>query len=261
MKVVHFLIVPLATVALQVPTTTTSSSKKTRAVESFDPLHLSNDEEEVQTPVLPPLMAGVVTALTFPLPALAKGGEYGLCEGRVISMIHPTIMASCFFTSLAAGYTGYQWRRLRELNAELSAAKKEAKAAMSEEDEGPPTSPLVESLSAEVSKLRDGNFRELHYTCGNILLALGIPIAIEGPVNTYMRAAKLFPGPHLYAGAAVVALWGIAASLVPQMQKGKDWARTTHIGLNAVNVALFAYYQLPTGWEITQKVIQNTKFP
>ena len=210
------------------------------------------------------------------MPAFAKGGEYGLAEGRIISFVHPVMMATCFATSLYAGYTGVQWRRLREINSDLSLAKKAAKAAedavakASENEATPPaalvatqkeTAALVAALSDEVKALRDGNFKDVHYQLGTILLGLGIPFAIEGPVNTFMRAGKLFPGPHLYAGAAVVSLWALAAAMVPQMQKGKDWARSTHIGLNAASVALFAYYQVPTGIEIAQKVIQNTKFP
>ena len=29
-------------------------------------------------------------------------------------------------------------------------------------------------------------------------------------MNTYARAGKLFPGPHLYAGAGLVCLWALA---------------------------------------------------
>ena len=54
-------------------------------------------------------------------------------------------------------------------------------------------------------------------------------------------AGKLFPGPHLYAGAGIVALWAVASSLVPAMQKGNDVARTLHITLNCINIGLFAW--------------------
>ena len=54
-------------------------------------------------------------------------------------------------------------------------------------------------------------------------------------------AGKLFPGPHLYAGAAVVVLWAVAASMVPLMQKGNDTARLAHISANVLNIALFAW--------------------
>ena len=64
--------------------------------------------------------------------------------------------------------------------------------------------------------------------------------------------SRRWPGPSL---------WAIAAALVPEMQKGKEWARTAHIGVNAVTFGLFAYYQIPTGLEIAAKVIEKTKFP
>jgi Protein of unknown function (DUF4079) len=79
-------------------------------------------------------------------------------------------------------------------------------------------------------------------------------------VNTYLRTGKLFPGPHLYAGAAICVLWAAAAALVPQMQKGNDTARSAHIALNAVNMALFAW-QIPTGLEIVGKVFLFTQWP
>jgi hypothetical protein len=68
-------------------------------------------------------------------------------------------------------------------------------------------------------------------------------------------AGKLFPGPHLYAGAGIVALWAVAASLVPAMQKGNDGARTLHITLNCINIGLFA-------WQVThrQPCTQCTRF-
>lgn len=59
---------------------------------------------------------------------------------------------------------------------------------------------------------------------GSVILGLGTSFAIEGPVNTFLRAQKLFPGPHLYAGAGVVVCWAMAASLVPLMAQGKEAA-------------------------------------
>ena len=57
----------------------------------------------------------------------------------------------------------------------------------------------------------------------------------------FVVAGKLFPGPHLYAGAAIVVLWATAASLVPAMGRGNDTARTAHITLNSLNILLFAW--------------------
>ena len=75
-----------------------------------------------------------------------------------------------------------------------------------------------------------------------------------------MRAGKLFPGPHLYAGMGVTILWAVAASLVPAMQKGNDTARSLHIALNSINVALFAW-QVVTGFDIMVKVFEKTSWP
>ena len=66
-------------------------------------------------------------------------------------------------------------------------------------------------------------------------------------------AGKLFPGPHLYAGAAIVVLWALAASMVPLMQKGNDTARNAHVTFSTLNVALFLW-QVPTGLDIVYKV-------
>ena len=75
-----------------------------------------------------------------------------------------------------------------------------------------------------------------------------------------LPTGKLFPGPHLYAGAGIAILWAAAAALVPAMQKGDDNARTLHITLNCVNLALFAW-QVPTGLDIVAKVFQFTTLP
>lgn len=83
--------------------------------------------------------------------------------------------------------------------------------------------------------------RDRHYDAGALLLGLGTFAAIEGPVNTFLRAQKLFPGPHLYAGAGIVVAWAVAASLVPQMQKGNDTARIAHMAINFGMIALFAW--------------------
>lgn len=46
-----------------------------------------------------------------------------------------------------------------------------------------------------------GSFRDRHYNAGSILLGLGVLESVGGGINTYLRTGKLFPGPHLFAGA------------------------------------------------------------
>ena len=79
-------------------------------------------------------------------------------------------------------------------------------------------------------------------------------------MNTYARAGKLFPGPHLYAGAALVVLWSLAVGTIPAMQKGNDTARTIHIGANLTGLAFFAW-QVTTGIPILLKVVELTNWP
>jgi len=47
--------------------------------------------------------------------------------------------------------------------------------------------------------------------------------------------------------------FGVKASKTTEKNPGNDSARSAHIALNGVNVLLFAW-QLPTGFEIAQKV-------
>jgi hypothetical protein len=101
-----------------------------------------------------------------------------------------------------------------------------------------------------------GDYKNKHFTMASALLALGVTISIEGGCDTYMRTGKLFPGPHLFAGAGITVLWAVAAALVPAMQKGDNNARTLHIGINTAILGLFAW-QIPTGLEITGKVIEK----
>ena len=92
------------------------------------------------------------------------------------------------------------------------------------------------------------------------LLRLTIRVINQGPLNTYARAGKLFPGPHLYAGAGLVVLWALAAAMVPAMQKGNDAARTVHIGANLAGIGLFVW-QITSGIPILLKVVELTKWP
>ncbi|KAJ9556030.1 LOW QUALITY PROTEIN: hypothetical protein OSB04_010644 [Centaurea solstitialis] len=123
-----------------------------------------------------------------------------------------------------------------------------------------PVQAKIQQLSEERKVLIKGQYREKHFNAGSILLAFGVFESIGGGVNTYLRTGKLFPGPHLYAGAAITVLWAAAAALVPPMQKGSETARNLHIALNVFNVLLFIW-QIPTGWDIVLKVFEFTKWP
>ncbi|KAG6401472.1 hypothetical protein SASPL_138329 [Salvia splendens] len=203
-----------------------------------------------------------LTAITLPffLPpqdAFAVGGELGILEGRSFALIHPIVMSGLFVYTLYAGYLGWQWRRVRTIQDEINQLKKELNP------DGSPPSPLdakIQQLTQERKELIKGSYRDKHFNAGSILLGFGVFEAVFGGLNTYIRTGKLFPGPHLYAGAAIAVLWAAAAALVPPMQKGSETARNLHIALNLLNVLLFVC-QIPTGIDIVFKVFEFTKWP
>lgn len=203
--------------------------------------------------------------------AFAKGGEYGLLEGRTAALVHPAGLVVLWFATVYAGYTGLQWRRVRTIQEEIVELKatvpvKEMVTA-SGETEAVALTPAqketqgkIDELASTRKELVAGQFKDKHFNVGSLLLAFGTVLAVEGGMNTYMRVGKLFPGPHLYAGMGIVCLWAAAAGLVPEMQKGNEKARSAHIALNCVNLALFTW-QIPTGLEIVGKVFQFTSWP
>lgn len=212
-------------------------------------------------------LTGVVALVPFLVDteqAFAINGEFGILEGRSASLIHPIVMGGLFVYTLWTGYLGWQWRRIRTIQDEINELKKQVNPQPKKEGDPPaPPSPIetkIQQLTEERKGLLKGSFRDRHFNAGSILLGFGVFEAIGGGFNTWARTGKLFPGPHLFAGAGITILWALAAALVPAMQKGNDVARSLHIALNAVNVLLFIW-QIPTGIEIVLKVLEFTKWP
>ncbi|THU58486.1 hypothetical protein C4D60_Mb03t14790 [Musa balbisiana] len=231
-------------------------------------------------PIAPPLPATAAAAVAFSLPlflnpqdALAVGGEFGILEGRTFALVHPVVMGSLFVYTLWAGYLGWQWRRVRTIQNEINELKKQVAPVVptpvaAGADGGPPPPPptpspieaKIQQLTEERKALLKGSYRERHFNAGSILLAFGVLEAVGGCLNTWFRTGKLFPGPHLFAGAGITVLWALAAALVPAMQKGNETARNLHIALNGLNVLLFVW-QIPTGIDIVFKVFEFTNWP
>ncbi|KAK9122244.1 hypothetical protein Syun_019861 [Stephania yunnanensis] len=197
--------------------------------------------------------------------AIAANGELGVFEGRTVALIHPIVMGGLYFFTLWAGYLGWQWRRVRTIQEDINELKKQLKASSSSSttDESSSDSPIeaqIEKLTEERKELLKGSFRDRHYNAGSILLGFGVIEAIGGGLDTWFRTGQLFPGPHLFGGAAITALWAAAAALAPAMQKGNETARNAHIALNVLNVLLFTS-QIPTGFEILSSVFEYTTWP
>ncbi|CAL1398667.1 unnamed protein product [Linum trigynum] len=215
-----------------------------------------------------PLAAAALPFFLDTKDAVAAGGEFGLLEGRSLALVHPIVMGGLFFYTLWAGYLGWQWRRVRTIQSEISELKKQVKPAAVTPDGSPAAPPAapspveskIQQLTEERKELLKGGFRDKHHDAGSILLAFGVLESVGGGLNTWLRTGKLFPGPHLFAGSAITVLWALAAALVPAMQKGNETARNLHIALNVANVLLFVW-QIPTGLDIVLKVFEFTKWP
>ncbi|CAL9082150.1 unnamed protein product [Musa acuminata var. zebrina] len=221
--------------------------------------------------ILPAAVAFSLPLFFHPQDALAVDGEFGILEGRTFALVHPVVMGGLFFYTLWAGYLGWQWRRVRTIQNEINELKQAAPAAPmtvaagSDAEASPPASPTpaeakIQQLTEERKALLKGSYREQHYNAASILLGFGVLEAVGGCLNTWIRTGQLFPGPHLFGGAGITALWALAASLVPAMQKGNDAARNLHIALNTLNILLFVS-QIPTGIDIVFKVFEFTNWP
>jgi len=151
----------------------------------FDPLNLNQAGGSTARPTYNSPAAFAVGAAAFaaaqPEAALAKGGEYGIFEGRIVSLAHPAVMATMYAATAFAAFTGFQWRRQRELGTQIAALKAEqagpkAKLAALEEGETNPSltaqvaslQTQIDELSATRKALASDNLREKHY---QVLLA------------------------------------------------------------------------------------------
>lgn len=137
---------------------------------------------------------------------------------------HPLLMWILFGTAIYALYLGIKVKKTRQADKD---ARKE---------------------------LIKGNFKERHHQVGSIFMALIVLGTVGGMAITYINNGKLFFGPHLLAGLGMMAMVTISASLVPYMQKGNEFARFTHVGLNMSMLGIFAW-QAVTGMQIVQKIL------
>ena len=144
-----------------------------------------------------------------------------------LNFIHPVLMWVLLGVSIYALYLGLKVRQTRSAEGDV---KKE---------------------------LIKGRYNVKHYQVGSVLLGLMVVGAIAAMAVTYLNNQKLFFGPHLIAGLAMTGMIAISASLSPFMQKGQDWARYTHIVLNAALLALFSW-QAVSGVQIIQNILSKS---
>lgn len=140
------------------------------------------------------------------------------------SLGHPVVMWIAVATTFYTFYLGYQSSRIRSVPPE------------------------------ERKKLVKGKFGERHFKVSSSLFAVVTLATFGGMANTYTRAGKLFPGPHLYAGLGIIATMSVMTSMVPYMHKGKAWARNTHF-TGALLVSGLFLWQAKSGMVIVGKLL------
>jgi len=276
--------------------TSSSSSLSLKKYNKNVILKMNNDKIDELSSYELPSSALLISLSTLLIPYQeAMANDYGILAGRTASMLHPVTMLMLFLTSVYSGYLGLQWRRLRGISDEIKDYQKQLPIlssgqstyplsdkikSINEQLQSTSDSTLISTLNNDLSKLKNSmdidtkigelqatrkqlqsaDLKDKHSTTGSYLLGAGVTVSLLGAFNTYMRAGKLFPGPHLYAGMGCTILWAVAAALVPAMQKGNDTARSLHIALNTINVTLFAW-QVVTGFDIMVKVWEKTSWP
>lgn len=144
-----------------------------------------------------------------------------------LNFIHPVLMWVLLGVSIYALYLGLKVRQTRSAEGDV---KKE---------------------------LIKGRYNVKHYQVGSVLLGLMVIGAIAAMAVTYINNQKLFFGPHLVAGLAMTGMIAVSASLSPFMQRGQNWARYTHIVLNAALLALFSW-QAVSGVQIIQNILSKS---
>ena len=143
-----------------------------------------------------------------------------------LNFFHPALMWILLGLSIYALYLGVQIRRIRSVDAETR------------------------------KELVKGKFGDKHHKVGSILLSFMVLGSIGAMAVTYINNGKLFVGPHLLVGLGMTGMIAVSASLTPLMQKGANWARYTHIGLNVSLLGLFGW-QAVSGLEILQRIISR----
>lgn len=151
------------------------------------------------------------------------------------SLIHPILMA-CIITgwayALVLGLSANVWRRER-IGAQLLGSGSGGGGGGGDRS---PTGKRHHKVAA-----------------GLLLATLGVMVA--GMLNTYLRAGRLFPGPHLYGGFLVLLALCAQAALVPWFADAKA-TRSVHL-LGGLVASVLLLSQLWTGVGLTTSLVSG----
>lgn len=143
-----------------------------------------------------------------------------------LSFIHPVVMWGLLALMLYSGYLGFKASQIRKVDAD------ERKAMI----------PL--------------HYGQRHAALGRWIVAVTVLGSLGGLTVTYLNNGKLIVAPHLFVGGSVVVLVLATAALTQPLQRGKDWARGLHVGLNGLILVLFGW-QAITGIAIVNKLLSD----
>lgn len=146
-----------------------------------------------------PLAAAAFWALTSSS-AMAAGPDWGIFEGKTLSLLHPAMMAGMLGLSASTALLGFDWRRQRTIGDEISTLKKQlpdlggassvsqaittAKAAedsllAAKLQNALPIEAQIKDLQNERKALSEKGPRDKHFSQGSLLAFLGTLFAIE----------------------------------------------------------------------------------
>jgi hypothetical protein len=109
-------------------------------------------------------------------------------------------------------------------------------------------------FARQSSQPRPKWLRPLHYVIGGTMVFLVVLLLSVGLIGTIGYYGNLGHSAHLPAGLTVVALTLLSAWSATQISPKRPWARSLHIGTNAVLFLGFAIVSL-TGWTVVQKYL------
>lgn len=131
---------------------------------------------------------------------MAAGPDWGIFEGKTLSLLHPAMMAGMLGLSVSTALLGFDWRRQRTIGSEISDLKKtlpdlggassvaEAiSAAEASEDSvlvaklkaAMPIEAQMKELQDERKTLSAKDSKDKHFKQGSLLAFLGTVFAIE----------------------------------------------------------------------------------
>ena len=144
-------------------------------------------------------------ALTAQLPKLSTGAVKSPIADMVNSINKDISALQAAGTDGNADQAEYKLKALRQ---DLQLLQSSAAVEIDQQ---------IRELTATRKSLVSMNLRDKHHLTGSILLGVGVTVSVLGAFNTYMRAGKLFPGPHLYAGMGITICWAGRFSYPPSL--------------------------------------------